>query len=322
MQREQEAAMRAVQLAAQLCQAVRATIATAGAGATEKDDRSPVTVADYGSQALVAQVLSAAFPDDALLAEENSAALREPAGAALLDRVVAQVSALGGPSDGRAVCDLIDHGRERAGGRRWVLDPIDGTKGFLRGDQYAIALALIENGVIQLGVLGCPALPYHGRGGVIFAAQRGAGAAAYELDGAPIGAVHTSRVSDPSQARLAESFESAHTSHSFADRLRDALGIVVEPARLDSQAKYGLVACGGAEIYLRTPNARTPDYRERVWDHAAGWLVVTEAGGRVTDIDGAELDWSAGSKLEHNRGIVATNGLLHDAVLAAVAGLL
>ena len=56
----------------------------------------------------------------------------------------------------QAVCDLIDRGGGEAEKRFWALDPIDGTKGFLQGDPYAIALALIVDGEIKLGVLGCP----------------------------------------------------------------------------------------------------------------------------------------------------------------------
>jgi 3'(2'), 5'-bisphosphate nucleotidase len=88
--------------------------------------------------------------------------------------------------------------------------------------------------------------------------------------------------------------------------------------RLDSQAKYGVVARGDAAIYLRIPSPKQPDYREKIWDHAAGALIVEEAGGRVTDALGADLDFSRGRRLENNRGIVASNGYLHAAVLDAV----
>ena len=96
-----------------------------------------------------------------------------------------------------------------------------------------------------------------------------------------------------------------------------ALGITRESMRMDSQAKYAAVASGAAEMYLRLPTRA--DYVERIWDHAAGALIVTEAGGRVTDIDGAMLDFSRGRGLERNRGVIASNGLFHDQIVAAVA---
>ena len=95
-----------------------------------------------------------------------------------------------------------------------------------------------------------------------------------------------------------------------------ALGVGRAPLRIDSQAKYAAVADGRADIYLRTMSS--PDYRERVWDHAAGALIVSEAGGMVTDLYGESLDFSLGNRLENNRGVLATNGHLHEAMLAAL----
>ena len=81
-----------------------------------------------------------------------------------------------------------------------------------------------------------------------------------------------------------------------------------------------MVARGEAALYLRLPRVQTPDYRENIWDHAAGAIVVEEAGGKVTDTYGKPLDFTAGSKLIHNHGVVASNGTLHDAVLAELKG--
>src|SRR5439155_19463982 len=93
-------------------------------------------------------------------------------------------------------------------------------------------------------------------------------------------------------------------------------GIVTPPLRLDSQAKYATVARGDASIYLRLPTRQ--DYREKIWDHAAGLIIVEEAGGRVSDVRGAALDFSRGRRLEANAGVIATNGHIHDRVVAAV----
>src|SRR5690606_1688037 len=82
--------------------------------------------------------------------------------------------------------------------------------------------------------------------------------------------------------------------------------------RLDSQAKYAVVAAGEAEIYLRL--TRHTGYVENIWDHAAGALVVEEAGGKLTDLNGERLDFSRGPRLEKNVGIVASNGRFHDRI--------
>jgi 3'(2'), 5'-bisphosphate nucleotidase len=99
----------------------------------------------------------------------------------------------------------------------------------------------------------------------------------------------------------------------------ERLGITADPVRIDSQAKYAIVAKGNAEIYLRLPRPGT-DYTERIWDHAAGALAVTAAGGTVTDMYGRPLDFTHGPLLKENTGVVATNGPVHDDVVAALTG--
>ncbi len=229
--------------------------------------------------------------------------------------------------DEAGVLAAIDRGTDAGGptGRHWTLDPIDGTKGFLRGDQYAVALALVEDGEVVLGVLGCPNLPHDaarpdGGRGCLFAASRGAGAAMRTLDDPAFRPVHVTRTADPAGARFCESVEKAHSSQSDSARVAALLGITEPPYRIDSQCKYAAVARGDADIYLRLPTRK--DYVERIWDHAAGYAVITEAGGRVSDVRGEPLDFSLGRGLEANKGVVVTNGLLHDAVVDAVRSVL
>ena len=93
------------------------------------------------------------------------------------------------------------------------------------------------------------------------------------------------------------------------------MGGEVDPVRMDSQVKYALLASGVGEIYLRLLSPDRMDYREKIWDQAAGSIIVEEAGGIVTDLDGKFLDFSRGRTLKDNRGVCATNGLIHDQVL-------
>jgi len=90
---------------------------------------------------------------------------------------------------------------------------------------------------------------------------------------------------------------------------------------MDSQAKYGIVARGEATVYIRVPSPSDPHYREKIWDHAAGALIAKEAGGKVTDILGRPLDFSCGLRLEKNRGILVTNGVLHETILKVLENL-
>jgi len=172
-----------------------------------------------------------------------------------------------------------------------------------------------------LGVLGCPNLVGpDGKPGCLMVAVRGRGARALPLsgqgqDGAT--AIRVSDVADASLARFCESVESGHSDQDQSAQIAKALRITAEPIRVDSQAKYAIVARGEAQIYLRLPTRK--DYREKIWDHAAGMIVVEEAGGRVTDVRGHALDFAHGRKLANNAGVIATNHKIHDAVLAAVA---
>ncbi len=128
--------------------------------------------------------------------------------------------------------------------------------------------------------------------------------------------VHVTSVNDGRHLRLCESVESAHSSHGRSAELAQQLGITKPPIRLDSQAKYGVVARGEADIYLRLPTRA--DYNEKIWDHAGGVLVVEEAGGRVTDIYGNNLQFTHGRELSANRGVVVSNGTMHESVLATL----
>ena len=213
----------------------------------------------------------------------------------------------------------IDRGNGQVGARFWTLDPIDGTKGFLRRDQYAIALALIENGQVQVGAIGCPALSMDGgEPGVMFFAVRGEGAFVMPLTGGEPTKVQVVPANDTANLRFVESVESGHGDQEGQKAVAEAIGITAPSRRLDSMAKYGIVASGQAALYLRLPSPKSPDYRENIWDHAAGAVVVEEAGGRVSDIHGQPLNFAASAKMVNNRGIIVSNGVIHDQVLAAL----
>ena len=203
--------------------------------------------------------------------------------------------------------------------RFWTLDPIDGTKGFLRGDQYAVALALVEGGEVKLGVLACPALSFDAEPpGLLFVAVRGEEATVAPLAGGEAQAIQVVGAEAGDRLRFVESVEAGHGNQAQQAAVAQAAGITQDSLRMDSQAKYGAVAAGQAALYLRLPSPKTPDYREKIWDHAAGAIVVEEAGGRVTDMQGKPLDFSQGAKLIDNRGVIVSNGSLHDPVLAAL----
>lgn len=330
---ELKVALEAVQAASRLCLAVGAD--RNGSGTMTKQDSSPVTVADYGAQALILRRLARAFPGDPVLAEEDAVQLRSSAGEATLELVVDYVGRQVPEATATAVCDWIDLGKTavREDGsipdRYWTLDPIDGTKGFLRGEQFAVALALIEEGDVKLGVLGCPALPLvkgvlasgsigEAETGVLFTAIKGLGAAMGNLEGQGVKPIRVSPCEDPASSAMVESVEAEHAGLDEQAEFAKRMNMTRPSVRLDSQAKYAIVARGESEIYLRLPNRKRPEYRAKIWDHAAGKLLVEEAGGCVTDIHGKPLDFGFGEKLMKNSGMVVTNGRVHGKALEVI----
>jgi len=272
----------------------------------------------------VARRLAEQLPGSTLIGEESAEALRLEEGIDTLDQVTLFVRRLVPDATPEEVCGLIDRGSGDPPAEFWTLDPIDGTKGFLRRDQYAVALGKIERGVVTIGVLGCPDLvassePAPNGAGSLVVAVRGEGTWWQPLVGN--GRWQQLRVSDrtePANARILHSVEKAHTNTDEIGSLAAHLGIAAPQVPLDSQAKYAVLAAGAGDVLLRLISPKRPDYKEKIWDQAAGSLVITEAGGRITDLDGKPLDFAHGRSLEKNRGILATNGPLHEPLLAGL----
>lgn len=329
-------AIRAASLAARLCQSVQKSLLQTDTQA--KTDSSPVTVADYGSQALVSFVLERELPSGlfSLVAEEDSGDLQKNDAQDMVERITALVNETISndgtydisPLTTGDVLAAIDRGKSEGGphGRHWVLDPIDGTKGFLRGDQYAVALGLLDEGKVILGVLACPNLPWTSVSisarpsndpiGCLFSAIKGAGTTVQSLDGSiQPKRVYVSAIEKSEEASFFESYEAAHSMHDLTATIAKILGVKAPPVRIDSQAKYGAMARGDGAIYLRFPR---PGYHEKIWDHAAGCIVIQEAGGVVVDAAGKPLDFSRGRYLDVEKGIIATNAKLMPLLLNAV----
>eukprot|EP00958_Prasinococcus_capsulatus_P027881 scaffold5988_cov381-Prasinococcus_capsulatus_cf.AAC.21 len=286
-----------------------------------------------------------------MVAEEDSTDLTsKEGGPAMLTRVTQLVNesieeacsmGLLTPQDGQVLAEedvvaLIDQGDSQGGkeGRHWVLDPIDGTRGFVRGDQYAIALGRLHEGKVVMGVLGCPNLPMTDDAGTsndpdavgsLFVATQGEGtyirhigeATASQLDPSSTWArVTTNPLVAIEDAVFCESYESRHSDHTLTERVKVAAG-ASSVLRMDSQAKYGVLSRGGSDVYMRFPPKGYVEKVRRalgIWDHAAGMICVTEAGGMVTDAQGNELDFSEGRFLRSmKQGIVATGNSVHHA---------
>ncbi len=318
---ELEIAKTIARMAASVCQSIQAELV----GAADKEGHEPVTIADYASQAIIGNALAENFPEDGVISEERSEEfmlLLDDAQRALVQRYV--TDAVGGYVFEEQVCAWLDFGKQSQAARQWTVDPIDGTKGFLAGEHYCVAISLLVEGEPRLGVLASPGFyvgmksPTGDRGALTYA-RWGAGAYSEALFGGMPSPIRVSNTTDPQRAVLLSSRAPEHQDPRLLAEVSAALRREPDaPQRhLDSQDKHAMVAAGLADVYLRL--APDPTYHEKLWDHAAGTIIVQEAGGRVSDLRGQPLEWTAGPRMIHNTGVLVTNRLLHDTFLEALA---
>lgn len=327
----QLAVKRASLLTRQISQQIRANTIV-------KSDDSPVTLGDFAAQAIIINSIRKNFPNDEVVGEEDSTTLRE--NKTLLNNVFQVIKdiqsqdlefndIIGELTTTQEVTETIDHGNSKGGskGRIWALDPIDGTKGFIRGDQFAVCLALIEDGKVKLGVIGCPHLKSHvsSEVGGLFSAVQNYGSHYQDLS-KPVTtdfqnsikiSMRNIDIHNP-DLKICEGVEKGHSSHDLQSNIKAKLGITEESqtVRFDSQVKYCALARGDAEIYLRLPKSMS--YEEKIWDHAAGNILITESGGIVSDMYGNTLNFGEGRTLK-SKGIIAATSLLHKDVIEAVS---
>lgn len=237
------------------------------------DDHSePVTIADREASRIIVDNLSAAFPDDGILSEEEA----------------------------------DDRDRRLSKRRIWIIDPIDGTAGFVKKDgDFAVQIGLAEDGVPVVGVV---FLPFHDsmsfavKGGGSFTSIRGGEPVRMETSGHTVLKEMTAAISrdHPSSrmARIIEYFEFKNVVR------RGSVGL-----------KVGLIAEQTCDIYIH------PSPRTKLWDTCAPQIILEEAGGRFTDLFGFEMRYDK-ADLQNRNGILATNGVAHQAALEHLKPLL
>ncbi|GAB1419986.1 3'(2'),5'-bisphosphate nucleotidase [Anaerolineales bacterium] len=320
----------AVQDAMRLCNEVQHHFLQANEKfTTDRKDPEPVTIADYGAQALIGYALSQHFPDDAVIAEENATAFQElitgDQQAHILNLLTHTLDRNVSFQD---IITWLDYGQNKQARRTWVIDPIDGTKGFVEKRHYVVAVGLVVDGLIQEGVMGCPSYGLSPEGHIASPYPQGAifytdGGRAYKRiigeDKATL--CHPSQRQDPNDYFIIESYEHQHASKSRMAQIRLEVGLGnarIEP--YDSMEKYCLVACGDADLYMRIPH-KGSTRRHKSWDHAAGVAIAQAAGATVTDLDGRPLDFSQGIYLP-NQGMIVSNGAFHQQLVQATSKIL
>ncbi len=218
---------------------------------TLKADRSPVTEADREAEAVIVETLRRAFPDIGVLGEE--------------------------------------HGAEGPQGRRWIIDPIDGTRNFVRRIPiWATLVALEEEGEITVGVV------YNPVTGELYSARRGGGA---WLNGARL---RVSDVSDLAAAYFVHAGLKFMRQAGYWAGLERLVDATERQRGFGDYLGYTLIAEGKVELYAEADL--------KPWDLAPCKLLVEEAGGRFTDFEGRPTIYTGTA--------LASNGRLHDAALA------
>lgn len=232
-----------------------------------KPGDEPVTAADRRASELIVAGLAASFPDDPIISEEMAPA----------------PGALGAP-------------------RCWFVDPIDGTKDFIRGeDGYSVMIGLACNGRPTIGVVYQPVLDR------LFEGTPDGARVTYQGETSPLA---VSGVSRAAEIRLVVS--KSHRSADI-DRVKDRLGIAHELNIGSVGVKLCVIAAGMRDLYVN-PAAKT-----KAWDTCAPEAILVPAGGRLSDLFGNPIDYTR--ELAHRRGLVASNGKVHDEVVTRLAPL-
>jgi 3'(2'), 5'-bisphosphate nucleotidase len=233
-----------------------------------KGSDEPVTEADHAASALIVAGLREAFPDDVVLSEE-----------------------------------LPDTGERLGRPRVWMVDPIDGTRDFVRGESgFVVMLGLAVDGRPAVGAVAHPVSDK------VYSGAVGAGAWREDAPGQRT-QLHTSTLSQPPDIRLV-----ASKSHRTAriDAVKRALQITDEMNVGSIGLKIGLVSEAVRDLYVYTGG------RTKIWDTCGPEAILAAAGGRMTDVDGNALVYDQ-PDLYNRRGLVASNGPLHDFVITALA---
>lgn len=219
----------------------------------------------------------------------------------------------------------------------WTVDPIDGTKGYIRGDQYCVCIAMIETKTLLpvISALGCPNLSVDGsnndKKGLLMVSIASGGNFVCSLGESMDNLRQLPKVplhEDLSTAIFTGAVVSTHTNPLEINAIKSNFGNEIPIVQMDSQCKYGLLALNRAHVYYRRHTSKDQvgrrswdcDYIEAIWDNAPGYLFVKEAGGQVTDFDGNDLRFPPEKHFKITGGVLASmlTPELHNKVILVV----
>lgn len=288
----------------------------------EKPDGSVVTAVDVALQVFLLDGLERRYGPVHTIAEEDLRSIGgKPAAEAHCDRLLRAWGFDGGPArrDWALSCGGLE-GSTRDLDAVWILDPIDGTQGFVDGAHWCPCLALLSRGEVVFGANGHPTVARERfAGGVALAAERGAGTWMRPIaaEAAPVRAQVATDAPRPDEAvRVVASARSTPAQDRFRLEVGASTGHPATLVHSDSQTKYGLVIAGAADIAYSRRGSGPGKF---VWDHAGAVLLAREAGAWVGDTDGSDIDLSQGRRLSANRAVICAARGLGPKVAARLA---
>lgn len=267
----------------------------------QKQNQSPVTLADFASQIYIISKLQAKFPEDQIIAEEEDSAFIDKRAEHAIEECFKGLK-----------FKEIDNFKEtlkyrsKNADRQWTVDPIDGTKGFLKNLSYAIGIGFMVDSKPKISAIAAP--NYSMKGLAIFVAEKGKGAKASYGDG-ELSPVKVSRQTIIKNAGMCHSL---HHDQPWTLKFAELAGITKKNP-MDGMGKFCLIADGSFDIYIR-PERNIANS----WDYMPGDLVVREAGGVVTDLNGKPLKYEKSHCILSTPGIIASNGILHQKILKII----
>jgi len=269
-------------------------------GARTKEDRSPVTVADLLHQGLVQQWIARLFPGDGLICEEPRS---------LQEAVMHEAQAAADRFYGMPLEDRLPDLPERAE-VTWILDPIDGTKGYLAGRYYAIALGFFVGDQPWFGAMAVPPAPamdlrISRRIGFAISGVGGWVCDIVEAENLMCQKLEHAEATPRDPVRVAMSLEHGKTDERIKPAGEDDHARI-EIVKLDSQAKYLAVALGEIDAYLR--DRRDDGQSDVAWDHMPGAVIARAAGCSVTHYDGGEVRFEPQRELSLKGGLACYRG--------------
>lgn len=267
-----------------------------------KKDDSPVTLADFASQIFILSEIRKRFPEDQVIAEEESGVFLNSKAEEILKRCYASVE-INLEEDLKETLNY----RGPSSNRQWTVDPIDGTKGFQKNLAYAVGIGLMVESEPKICAIGVP--NHRSKSLAIFSAEKNHGAKVSYGDQD----LFKIKVSDIRELKTSRMCYSLHYNKPWVLDFAKSLGIV-NFIPMDSMAKLCMVAEGSAEIYVKPMNIQ----RSFTWDFLPGELLVKEAGGMITDLKGNPIKY-INEKCEVTApGLIASNGINHKVLLDAL----